>query len=232
MSFVFLYFLFMTLYIYDHCPYCVKARMIFGFKNESVELKTLLNDDEKTPIAMIGVKMVPILEYEPKKFMPESMDIVDFIDKKELPQQVQTDEDPQLLNWISQNNGINYKLAMPRWVKSPLREFQTASARDYFEKKKTAYIGSFKDCLAESHSLISQMEKELETLESLLKAENTFFQEKLSWNDFHLFPFLRSLSIVKGLSFATQTRKYMENLSELSQIPLHFDIATNNLLSK
>ena len=40
----------MTLYIYDHCPYCVKARMIFGFKKQPVRIKTLLNDDEKTPI--------------------------------------------------------------------------------------------------------------------------------------------------------------------------------------
>ncbi|EPT9973233.1 glutaredoxin, partial [Escherichia coli] len=23
----------MKLYIYDHCPYCLKARMIFGLKN-------------------------------------------------------------------------------------------------------------------------------------------------------------------------------------------------------
>ena len=126
----------MILYIYDHCPYCVKARMIFGFKNQKVKIKTLLNDDEKTPTDMIGVKMVPILEYEAGKFMPESMDIVDFIDKKHPPQKVEPSEDSKLLNWISQNNGLNYKLAMPRWVQSPLEEFQTASARDYFEKKE------------------------------------------------------------------------------------------------
>ncbi|POU69340.1 glutaredoxin, partial [Pantoea sp. PSNIH4] len=27
----------MKLYIYDHCPFCVKARMIFGLKNLPVE---------------------------------------------------------------------------------------------------------------------------------------------------------------------------------------------------
>ena len=36
----------MKLYIYDHCPFCLKARMIFGLKNLPVELVTLLNDDE------------------------------------------------------------------------------------------------------------------------------------------------------------------------------------------
>ena len=215
----------MTLYIYDHCPYCVKARMIFGLKKQPVHIKTLLNDDEKTPIEMIGVKMVPILEYETEKFMPESMDIVDFIDKKTPPQQVESSENSQLLNWMSQNNVLNYKLAMPRWVQSPLEEFKTASARDYFEKKKTAYIGSFKECLAASPSLISQMEEDLEKLESFLQPNNSFFEKKLSWSDFHLFPFLRSLTVVKGLKFPPKVKKYIEGLSQLSQIPLHFYIA-------
>ena len=37
----------MKLYIYDHCPFCVKARMIFGLKNKPVELVVMLNDDEE-----------------------------------------------------------------------------------------------------------------------------------------------------------------------------------------
>ncbi len=52
----------MKLYIYDHCPFCVKARMIFGLKNLPVERITLLNDDEATPTKMIGKKMAPILQ--------------------------------------------------------------------------------------------------------------------------------------------------------------------------
>ena len=216
----------MTLYIYDHCPYCVKARMIFGLRKQAVQLKTLLNDDEKTPIDMIGVKMLPILEYKPGQFMPESMDIIDFIDKKTAPAPlVQTSEDPQLMDWLDQHHFLNYQLSMPRWVRSPLEEFKTPSARAYFEKKKTAYIGSFKERLKESPALISHMEDALKELESLLKEENTFYAKQVSWNDFHLFPFLRSLSIVKACSFPVKTKKYMKNLSKSSQIPLHFDIA-------
>ena len=46
----------MKLYIYDHCPYCLKARMIFGLKNIPVELHVLLNDDAETPTRMVGQK--------------------------------------------------------------------------------------------------------------------------------------------------------------------------------
>ena len=51
----------MKLFIYDHCPFCVKARMIFGLKRQPIRLVTLLNDDETTPFNLIGTKMVPIL---------------------------------------------------------------------------------------------------------------------------------------------------------------------------
>jgi hypothetical protein len=50
------------LYIYDHCPYCVRARMIFGLKGLSVDLVFLANHDEDTPINLVGSKVVPILE--------------------------------------------------------------------------------------------------------------------------------------------------------------------------
>ena len=51
----------MQLYIYDHCPFCVRARMIFGLKNLPVQLRVLANDDDATPIGLVGQKMVPIL---------------------------------------------------------------------------------------------------------------------------------------------------------------------------
>ena len=50
----------MKLYIYDHCPFCVRARMIFGLRDVAVEEIVLANDDEATPIGMIGSKQVPI----------------------------------------------------------------------------------------------------------------------------------------------------------------------------
>ena len=215
----------MKLYIYDHCPYCVKARMIFGFKKKPVKLVCLLNDDEKSPVSMIGVKMVPILETKKGAFMPESMDIVSYIDKLDNSPSIQWEEDKSLAGWLSKNSLICYQLAMPRWLNAPLKEFQTKKARDYFQNKKEAYIGSFKAQLDKSENLIAQMSKQLQELEKYFKENQKFFKSKLSENDFHLFAFLRSLSIVKGLSFPEKTQRYAERLSRLSNIPLHYSIA-------
>ena len=70
----------MKLYIYEHCPFCVRARMIFGLKNISVEQHVFLSDDVKSPTSMIGEKMVPILQKEDGSYMPESLDIVAYVD--------------------------------------------------------------------------------------------------------------------------------------------------------
>lgn len=49
----------MKLYIYDHCPFCVRARMAAGLFGADVEEVVLANDDEATPIGMIGAKKCP-----------------------------------------------------------------------------------------------------------------------------------------------------------------------------
>lgn len=221
----------MKLYIYDHCPYCVKARMIFGFHNQNMELVYLPNDDEKTPISMIGEKMVPILELSKQKFMPESLDIISFIDKNSKKPMLTKKQNKALSSWLNTNSSLCYQLAMPRWPQAPLEEFKTKSARDYFIKKKEAYIGPFEDCLNNTDVLLSQIEEALEKLSSLFDSDfntkkgMTFINGSLSLDDFHLFVFLRSLSIVKALKFPSFVKKYMDFISEKSKTPLHFDIA-------
>ena len=199
--------------------------MIFGLKQIPFQLKTLLNDDEKTPISMIGVKMVPILEYKKGTFMPESMDIVSHIDKSKTPAQVNKKTSKKLTLWLDKNSLLCYKLAMPRWVKADLEEFKTQKARNYFINKKSTYIGPFEDCLKESKQLIQKVTKELNILESFFEKKQTFWTGALSWDDFHLFAFLRSLSIVKDLTFPSKVRFYSENLSQKSQIPLHHSLS-------
>ena len=215
----------MKLYVYDHCPYCVKARMIFGLKNIPFEMKTLLNDDEKTPVRMIGKKMVPILQTSHGEFMPESMDIVSYIDQHygKKPK-VSPKTDHGLSAWLSKQSHLCYELAMPRWAKAPLDEFKTPSARAYFQKKKEAWLGPFDKALGKSPSLIKKMESELKKLEVLFKGDQ-FFGPDLSFDDFHLFAFLRSLSIVKGLAFPEKIKSYSESLSKRSAIPLHGSMA-------
>ena len=215
----------MKLYVYDHCPYCVKARMIFGYKNIDFEMITLLNDDEKTPIDMIGQKMVPILS-DKDGHMGESLDIiakVDSLDEKCFIQDSPNDKD--LENWLSESRNYVYNLAMPRWAKSDLEEFETEGAINYFTKKKEGYIGPFAEQLEKSTGYISLANSHLNKLEGLMGTTDFYSGDQASINDIHLFPTLRSLSIVEGIKFPPKVLGYMKKQEELTKVPLHIDIA-------
>jgi hypothetical protein len=48
-------------YVYDHCPFCVRVRLAFGLKNVKHEIHFLNNDDVARPTALIGKRIAPIL---------------------------------------------------------------------------------------------------------------------------------------------------------------------------
>lgn len=49
-------------YVYDHCPFCVRVRLALGLKNIKHTLVFLANDDVVTPTSMVGKKVSPILK--------------------------------------------------------------------------------------------------------------------------------------------------------------------------
>ena len=223
----------MELYTYDHCPYCVKARMVFGIKNVPFENVILQNDDEKTPVSMIGVKQVPILKTNNGRFLPESMDIVNYVDnrfgRKEIDDNLKNEE---LNVWLEETKDYLYRLCMPRWIKADFEEFRTFGAKHYFTKKKEHMIGSFEANLADSAIYIEKANKHLEKLEIILKKANEakpkpnlYVNTGLSNDDFHLFAVLRSLSIVAGLNYPETVNNYRRDMSALSNVNLNDDIA-------
>lgn len=213
----------MKLYVYDHCPYCVKARMIFGLKHVDMELITLLNDDEDTPINMIGQKMVPILEKEDGTYMPESMDIVKYIDEMDGKPVLTGKTRQDISNWLDESRDIVYRLCMPRWTQAPLKEFETQGAIDYFTRKKEDMIGPFEENLAKTEELIKMIDAHLENLNGLIESE-VAVNGVLSTDDIHLFATLRSLSIVKGIHYPEKVEAYRKKMAELSNVPLHDNI--------
>lgn len=214
-----------TLYIYDHCPYCTKARMIFGLKGLPVEIKVLLNDDEATPTGLIGKKMVPILTKEDGSHMGESMDIVHYIDKEFGRPVLAGRAGNRTLNaWLEGISPILYPLVMPRWVKAPLDEFKTELARKYFIRKKELYIGPFADHIKNTDALVAQMNTHLMKLEELIESPEAV-HTTLSDDDIHLFATLRSLSIVKGLTYPPKVEAYRQRMAEKSGVNMHDDIA-------
>lgn len=213
----------MKLFIYDHCPYCVRARMIFGLKNLSVRLVTLLSDDEITPTSMIGKKMAPILQKDDGSYLPESMDIVHYVDKLDGKPQLTGKTNPAIAAWLQHTATYVNKLLLPRFANADFEEFATDNARRYFSDKKQAASGDFAVLLADSADLIAQLEEDLATLSPLIQSAEAV-NGTLSEDDILLFPVLRSLSIVAGVAMPDNVEAYRNRMALRVDVPLLFDM--------
>lgn len=199
--------------------------MPFGMKKIPLNLTVLLNDDETSPISMIGKKACPILQKPDGSFMPESMDIVAYADH--------FDNDPifapsakrdDIESWLASVNLLFKKLLYPRWITSPVEEFQTQSAIDYFTHKKTKELGDFDEALKNSEQLLEELEAKLEELAPLLFSKNQV-NEHLSLDDVVLFGRLRAITIIKGLIIPQKIRDYIDYFSSKSGIPTFYHVA-------
>lgn len=215
----------MKLYIYDHCPFCLKARMIFGLKNLPIELVTLLNDDEATPTRMIGKKMAPILQKDDSRYLPESMDIVHYVDKLDGKPLLTGKPNPAIADWLRKVNGYVNRLLIPRFAKGAFDEFATPQARDYFVKKKEAAIGNFGEHLSHTAGLVKNISDDLRALDKLIVKPNAINGE-LSEDDIHLFPILRNLTLVSGITWPSRVADYRDNMAKQTQINLLSSQAT------
>lgn len=210
------------LYIYDHCPFCVKAEMIFGLKNLPYERIILLNDDEATPIGMVGRKSLPILE-EDGHFMPESMDIVTHIDQQGTPVLTGT-PNPAITEWLGVISSTLYRLYLPRVACAPLPEFATTAARAYFLTKKEASTGPFFEIFQNNEGEISNLNMLLKMLAPLIRSPEAV-NGALSTDDIHLFASLHSLSLIRGIVYPPAVEAYRQTLSRLSGVGLYDAIA-------
>ncbi|WP_277074697.1 glutaredoxin 2 [Simonsiella muelleri] len=214
----------MKLYIYDHCPFCVRARMIFGLREMATEEITLLNDDEITPINMIGVKQVPILQKSDGKYMGESLDIVSYINELSGHSPLESVRS-EIQNWFEQVNAFYNRLVMPRSVQLGLAEFAKPSSVVYFIEHKKKLIGDFEENFHKTNEYITQMQQYFVELDALMVSEEWINGKELSLEDIIIFPILRNLTMVSGLNFPEKLLNYTHKMAKKSLVNLYFDCA-------
>ena len=214
----------MKLYIYDHCPFCVRARMIFGIQQIPVEQIILANDDEATPIRLIGAKQVPILQKPDGSYMGESLDIVRHINAQ-ASQPIGETIRPEIQAWADKVGEYYNQLLFPRSIQLGLPEFATPSAVVYFIRKKEAQIGTgIAQMLDKTPELLAQIHNDLQTLASQIHA-NALNGNEISMEDIIIFPMLRNLSMVSDIQFPPIVRDYIANMAERSRVNTYFDRA-------
>lgn len=216
----------MKLYLYDHCPFCVRTVMVANYKEVTYEKVFLLNDDEATCYRLIGAKQVPILELDDGSSMAESLIIAKKLNESGNPARViRPHGDHQAIReHIEQARRSISCLLFPRNIALGLPEFATQSARAYFQRKKEKLIErSFSQALAETTQHMATVEQMLATLPPL--GLPSAHQHSLGWDDVLLYPTLRNLSMVKGLDFPPPVRNYLDEVASLTATQTYFDRA-------
>ncbi|EMI5489395.1 glutaredoxin 2 [Providencia stuartii] len=211
----------MKLYIYDHCPFCVRARMIFGLKNIDVEQIFLMEDDKATPTEMIGRKMLPILQKEDGSYLPESLDIVHYVDQLAEPKIIQSEVSPEINRWYQAVSETVYKLVVPRFTQAEFPELSTKEARAAYVEREEKAFGDLNMLLKETHTLIVELEPHMDALDIWLEKRTNSY----NIDDIMIFPLLRSLSIVNDIPFSTVILNYMKDIAKITGVSLLFDQA-------
>lgn len=233
-----------TLYVYDHCPFCVRARMIFGLKGVPHTIAWMANDDVDTPTGLVGKKIAPILAVPGEAPMPESLDIVKRIDEDTTlgPSVLQPATGREDLKaWTKRASGATKQLLRPRYVKAFFAEFAKRSAREAFVGNhavadpetgempaKADWKGMSPDVwntwyathFENSEELIKKLNAVTPELEDLIHSEESVSPGGVGYDDITFWDRLRALTLLKGVELGPKAKAYIEKMSEKTDIPL------------
>ena len=210
----------MKLYAFDHCPFCVRVRVIIGLKKLPIEIKYLLQDDEETPIRLTGSRLKPFLEYEPNKFMRESLDIVKYLDEFDGNSILSEPENEAISQWIEKYDRIYDRLATPFYYKMELPEFSTESARLQYKKIHEKRVDNFETLFNEAPELLTAGQAALDELIPYINIVRTS-NKQYGYSDIRLYPVLRHISSIPNIKFPAIIYQYLTLMSAASGIPTY-----------
>ncbi|ASG68171.1 glutaredoxin [Francisella halioticida] len=214
----------MKIYLYHHCPYCIKVRLVADLSKLDYEIIFLANDDEKSHIDRIGSKQVPFLEKDDGSFIKESDDICKYIAKLQNFKITASTIDNIVKKYVSDLAPHYRRVVYPRMPHHPKNEcdFPTQSAKDYFINKKSQYIGNMESLLRNPpHDSIKAINGLLEKIDSYIKVP--FINGgSFSWDDINIFPIFFILTMSKGLiEIPGNIANYIKNIENKTNIELY-----------
>ena len=217
----------LKLYIYEHCPYCVRPRLVADCKRLPVKLEILANDDEQRHYDLAGRKIVPILQQDNGVCMTESMDICQYLDSlnPHAPMPVLNSASAGLRDKIDALFISAKPLMYPRLIMHPQNQadFPTASAKAYFQRKKEASLGvTFAQALADAGATAETVTASLHALDNAFAPSPFVNGTEPGFDDVMIFPLLRTLTIARDvINFPPHIEAYLHRVAERTRVRLY-----------
>jgi len=213
-----------TLHVYDHCPFCIRVellcgifginydRVVYGYGEGAPAEKHGYGDG---PVKLTGKKMLPVLEGPdvPKPSnnmvgMPESLDICSYLiahHKLNVPCAT-----GRLDKWKQRFNPVKSKLSRPRIIKVPVKDWEKEEDVAYAKQKYEGNGFNYEAALAETPTLLDEMNKLLLELDGLLDGDESIYSWGLSMEDITLLPDMKTLTVVDGIVWPPKVRKWID----------------------
>mmetsp|Transcript_83752 Transcript_83752/g.148157 ORF Transcript_83752/g.148157 Transcript_83752/m.148157 type:complete len:288 (-) Transcript_83752:206-1069(-) len=233
------------LYGYDHSHYTVRCRMALGLKKVPYRMIWVAEDDEETPMQLVGKKITPIIEFPGEAAMMESSDIINRIDSDSAygpPVLKPKTERPEVDAWIKKLSVPMRNLGRPRYIRSSmLPEFRSRSARERFvtthplpdpetgvtlskaewaELPKAFRDTRYENYWQDSERQLRDLNEALQGVDGLIASAKHVSPQGLSWDDILFFSRLRGITLIKGSKLPSSLENYLETMSEMTDVPL------------
>ncbi len=194
--------------------------MAAGFLKIPYESIVLPYNDEKTPIDIMGVKMLPILVDNDFK-TNESLVIIkhiDATDRLRLKELENSSEFKNVENYLNELGSNIHSLAMPYWIYT--KEFDESS-RAYFQSKKEIKRGPFKELIKNKSKYINNLNISLAKIDGKL---SPFYQSsKMTIYDILIASHLWGMYTVAEYQFPVRIHQYLQQVSQECNFDYHED---------
>ena len=201
----------MKLYMFEHCSLCFRVRMMAALKRMHLQETVVLDDDSDTMVGLVGKRVIPILVKDDGQPMLESMDMVKYIEGLGPPILVGPQR-PEIADWADQivakigaADHAALSAARPARIRHRrrARSLHRAQVQDLRRFHRTAQPHA-----RANHASSCPSSNELDALIESPQAVNG----TLSLDDIRVLPLLRSVAVVKGLTFPRRVRDYFETM--------------------
>ncbi len=206
----------MKFYHYPHCPFCQRVRLALAYKGVEYEDIVVSYADIDTPTSLIGVKMLPIIDFGDGTVMAESLDLVAELDRRFPDPALYFSETNADLAWASRAI-----MSIPGWFDVTLPHYLEAYA-DFgeFDEAGTKYFQEGKeakrDVTFEQLKAVAPERYEATIRPALAaiaeKLNEGFVGESFSAADCVLAADMFGITLVPGIELPAGIKNYIESV--------------------
>ena len=200
----------MKLYIYDHCPYSMRARLMVGLKQLVVDIVVVSVSDLTTVVDFVGKNVRPVLQKQDGAYMMESLDIVSYLDQLSTPILTDTVIDADFETLCSSILKDYVALTAPKFV-SFCREFNCSADIQRYQQREEAFLGtSFADIVFSESEIVQRMTGVISEFDRYVVSD---IPQSITATELALFPYVYYLEQLTDVVLTPCLHRFQQMLS-------------------